>query len=75
MKPEHKSSPIRAPRKRSKPRVVSVQTQTEAERAAMALMQLEMALAVAREKGLTEMVSYLEAAIADARETHRKLLS
>lgn len=41
----------------------------------MALMQLEMALAVAREKGLPEMVVYLEGAIKEARGRHIKLLS
>lgn len=41
----------------------------------MVIMQLEMALALARTKGLAQLESHLEAAIAEARSLHDKSLN
>lgn len=47
--------------------IVTHESQTEQQRLAMIMMQLDMALAMAREKGLLEVQSYLEDALAKAR--------
>lgn len=49
--------------------VVCHRSQTERQRLAMLMMQLDMALALAREKGLCEVESYLEEALAKARQS------
>ena len=48
--------------------VVSHTSQTDYQRSAMMMMQLDMALAMAREKGLTDVEEYLEDALAKARQ-------
>ncbi|MEM5494147.1 hypothetical protein WNY80_13460 [Hoeflea sp. AS16] len=50
-------------------------TQDEHDRIAMLIMQLDMALALARTKGLARLEAHLEAAIAEARGLHSKLLN
>lgn len=51
----------------ARPETISLSTQDERDRLAMVMMQLDMALALAREKGLIEVQTYLEAALAEAR--------
>ncbi|PHR22126.1 MAG: hypothetical protein COA37_12675 [Hoeflea sp.] len=57
------------------PEIVTLATQDEHDRVAMVIMQLEMALALARTKKLTQLVSHLEAALAEARNLHGKMLN
>lgn len=54
--------------------VVSHTTQTDHQRLAMVMMQLDMALAMAREKGLTEDEVYLEEALSTARANRNQLM-
>lgn len=60
---------------RPAPEIVTLATQDEHDRIAMVIMQLEMALALARTKGLAQLVSQLEAAIAEARSLHDRSLN
>lgn len=60
---------------RPAPEIVTLATQDEHDRIAMVIMQLEMALALARAKGLAQLEAHLEAAIAEARSLHEKLLN
>jgi len=60
---------------RPAPEIVTLATQDEHDRIAMVIMQLEMALALARTKGLSQLVSQLEAAIAEARSLHDRSLN
>lgn len=57
------------------PEIVTLATQDEHDRVAMVIMQLEMALALARTKKLTQLTSHLEAALAEARNLHSKMLN
>ncbi|MBU2483962.1 MAG: hypothetical protein KKG78_02675 [Alphaproteobacteria bacterium] len=54
---------------------MTLATQDEHDRIAMVIMQLEMALALARTKGLAQLEAHLEAAIAEARSLHDRLLN
>lgn len=54
--------------------VVSCASQTELQRLAMIMMQLDMALAMAREKGLVEVQTTLETALAETRSARDRLL-
>lgn len=60
---------------RPAPEIVTLASQDERDRIAMVIMQLEMALALARTKGLAQLESHLEAAIAEARNLHDRLLN
>jgi len=60
---------------RPAPETVTLATQDEHDRISMVIMQLEMALALARTKGLAQLESHLEAAIAEARSLHDKSLN
>jgi uncharacterized Rmd1/YagE family protein len=60
---------------RPAPEIVTLATQDERDRIAMVIMQLEMALALARTKGLAQLESHLESAIAEARSLHDRLLN
>ncbi|MEM5473284.1 hypothetical protein WNZ14_16260 [Hoeflea sp. AS60] len=57
------------------PEIVTLATNDERDRIAMVIMQLEMALALARFKGLTQLVSHLEAAIDEAQTLQSRQLN
>ncbi len=59
----------------SAPEIVTLATNDERDRVAMVIMQLEMALALARLKGLTQLVAHLEAAIDEAKSMQARLLN
>ncbi|AKI01063.1 hypothetical protein IMCC20628_02365 [Hoeflea sp. IMCC20628] len=60
---------------RVSPDVVTLATQDESDRLAMIVMQLDMALALARDKGFVDVVTYLESALDEARRVHRTWLN
>lgn len=55
--------------------VVTLDTQDERDRLAMIMMQLDMALALAREKRLVKVETYLESALAEARSINKAMLN
>lgn len=57
------------------PETVTLATQDERDRVAMVIMQLEMALALAKAKKLSQLSSHLEAALAEARTVHDRLIN
>jgi hypothetical protein len=57
------------------PEIVTMATQDEHDRVAMVIMQLEMALALAKSKKLDQLSANLEAALAEARSVHARLLN
>lgn len=57
------------------PEIVTMATQDEHDRISMVIMQLEMALALAKSKELAQLSANLEAALAEARSVHAKLLN
>lgn len=62
-------------RSRTPLEIVTLDTQDERDRLAMIMMQLDMALALAREKRLVEVESYLETALAEARSVKNAMLN